>query len=185
MLRFQIFQVFFSKIYFFYCFGPYTAQVRNMRSAKNHFLVLFYSAKSSSDHFTISELSSYFSKNQFFSLFRFLYCKVKKQEVRKKITFQSFFIVQNPLQTILRFQNIFNVFFQSINFFHGFEAYTAKVKNMRSEKNHFYCSFIVQNPIQTVLRFQIFHVFFRKFNCFTVSAPILHTWETWGQQKSL
>ena len=66
---------------------PYTAQVRKVQSAKNHFLVLFYSAKSISDHFTISELFQVFSKNQFFSLFRTLYCKGEKHEVSKKSLF--------------------------------------------------------------------------------------------------
>ena len=92
-----------------------------MQSAYNHSLVLFYSAKSVSDHFMISEF--------------------------------------------------FKFFFQKIIFFHCFEPYIAKVRNMRSEKNHFSCSLIVQNPIQTILRFQIFQVFFSKINFFTVSIP--------------
>ena len=82
---------FFQKINFFYCFDPYTAQVRKLKSAKNHFLVLFYSAKSISDHFTISELFQvfFFKKKQFFALFRTLYCKGEKHEVRKKIIFSA------------------------------------------------------------------------------------------------
>ena len=48
--RFQIFQVFFRKIYFFYCFDPYTAQLRKIKSAKNN-LLLSYGAKTISDHF--------------------------------------------------------------------------------------------------------------------------------------
>ena len=84
MWRFQISQVFFQKINFFTVLIPYNAQVRKVSSAKNHFLVLFYSAKSISDHFTISELFQFlFSKYQFFSLFRTLYCKGEKNEVRK------------------------------------------------------------------------------------------------------
>ena len=50
ILRFQIIQVFFQKVNFLtvstlYCTGE-----------KNLFLVLFYSAKSVSDHYTISKL---------------------------------------------------------------------------------------------------------------------------------
>ena len=44
MLRFKKFQFFFSKIFFF-CFYPYTAQVRQMKSAKNNLCVLSYAAK--------------------------------------------------------------------------------------------------------------------------------------------
>ena len=92
ILRFQIFQVFFQKINFFTVSILYTAQVRKVKSAKNHFLVLFYSAKSISDHFTISELFQvFFSKNQYFSLFRTLYFTGEKHEVRKKSIFIAVF----------------------------------------------------------------------------------------------
>ena len=85
ILRFQIFQVFFLKINFFTVSIPYTAQVRKVQSAKNHFLVLFYRANFISDHFTISELFQvFFQKINFFSLFRTLYCKGEKHDVRKK-----------------------------------------------------------------------------------------------------
>ena len=95
---------------------PCTAQVRKVKSAKNHFLVIFYSAKSISDHFTISDLFQVFSKNQFFSLFRALYCKGEKHEVRKK-SFWCSVIVQNPFQTNLRFENFFKFFFKTSIFF--------------------------------------------------------------------
>ena len=222
MLRLQIFQVFFSKkLILFTVLTPYTPQVRKVKSAKNHFLVIFYSGKSISDHFTISELFQVSAKNQFFSLFRTLYCKDEKHEVRKKSflvlfysaksnsdhvttsNFSSFFfqkihfvllfrppirhtwekwreqkiifqcssIVQNPFQTILRFQNFFK-FFQKINFFYCFKPYIAKVRNMRSEKNHFYCSFKVQNPFQTNLRFKnFFKFFFQNINFFHCIEP--------------
>ena len=56
------FEVFFRKINFFYCFDPYTAQVRKEKSAKNHFFVLSYGAKTISDHFTISNFFQNFKK---------------------------------------------------------------------------------------------------------------------------
>ena len=54
----------------FHCFEPYITKVRNMRSEKKSFLVLFKSAKSNSDHVTISNFSSFFQKINFFLLFR-------------------------------------------------------------------------------------------------------------------
>ena len=85
MLRFQIVQFFFQKINFFTVSTPYTAKVRKVKSAKkNQFLMLFYSAKSISDHFTILEtFQVFFSKNQFFSLFRTLTAKVRNMRSEK------------------------------------------------------------------------------------------------------
>ena len=51
---------------------------------KQSFLVLFYSAKSNSDHVTILNFSSSFFEKLIFLLFRPLYCKSEKNEVRKK-----------------------------------------------------------------------------------------------------
>ena len=110
MLQFQIFQVFFSKNYFFYCFDPYTAQVRKLKSVKNHFLVLFYSAKSISDHFTISEFFQVLQKINFLHCFEPYTAKVKNMRSEKKVIFSALLLVQNPIQTMLRFQ-IFQVFF--------------------------------------------------------------------------
>ena len=111
MLRFQIFQVFFQKIKFFYCFDPYTAQVRKLKSAKNHSLVLFYSAKSISDFFTIPEFFQvFFTNNHFFSLFRTIYCKGEKHEVRKK-SFLVLFYSAKPNSdqvTISNFSSFFS-----------------------------------------------------------------------------
>ena len=86
ILRFQIFQVFFlQKLIFFTVSIPYTAQVRKVQSAKNHVLVLFYRAKSISDHFTISELFQvFFQKINFFYCFDPLYCTGEKNEVSNK-----------------------------------------------------------------------------------------------------
>ena len=138
MLRLQNFQVFFSKNSF--CFTvstPYTAQVRKVTWAKNHFSVLFNSAKSISDHFTISELFQVFSKNQFFSLFRPLYCKGEKHEVRKKSFLLLFYSVKSISDQFTIWELFQGFFFKISIFFHCFEPYTAKVRSMRSEKNHF------------------------------------------------
>ena len=117
MLRFQIFQVFFQKINFFYCFDPYTAQVRKLKSAKNHLLMLFYSAKSISDHFTISEFFQvFFTKNQFFPLFRTLYCKGEKHEVRKK-SFLGLFFSAKPNSDHVTISNFSSFFFKKLIFF--------------------------------------------------------------------
>ena len=64
--RFQIFQVFFRKINFFYCFDPYTAQLRKMKSAKNKHL-LSYGEKTISDHFGNSNFFQNLKKNLNFS----------------------------------------------------------------------------------------------------------------------
>ena len=60
---------FFSKIIFFTVSTPYTAQVEKWSQQNNHFLMLFYSAKSISDHFTISNISSFFFQKFIFLLF--------------------------------------------------------------------------------------------------------------------
>ena len=96
MLQFQIFQVFFLKLIFFTVSTPYTAQVRKVKSAKSHFFVLFYSAKSISEHFKISELFQvFFPKTQIFSLFLTLYCKGEKHKVRKKLYLVLFYIAKS------------------------------------------------------------------------------------------
>ena len=136
MLRLEIFKVFFQEINFFTVLTPCTAQVRKVKSAKNHFLVIFYSAKSISDHLTISDLFQVFSKNCFFSLFRTLYCKGGKHEVRKK-SFLVLFYSAKSISDKFTIWELFQVLFQNANFFHCFEPYTAKVRSMRSEKNHF------------------------------------------------
>ena len=97
-----------------------------MRSEIKSFLVLFYSAKSISHHFTISEFFQvFFSKNQFFSLFRALYCKGEKHEVRKK----SFLVLFYSAKSI---SDHFTISFNY--FFYCFDPYTARVRKMESAK---------------------------------------------------
>ena len=67
ILRFQVFQAFFQKVNFL------TVSTLYSKGEKNHFLVLFYSAISVSDHFTISKLFQVFFEKLIFSLFRTLY----------------------------------------------------------------------------------------------------------------
>ena len=103
----KVFQVFFSKSQFFHCFDTYTSQVRKAKSAKNHFFVLFYSAKSIWDHFTISKLFKFFFQKVNFltvscfdpilhrwekSLFSALSkCKIRFRSFYDFNTFSSFF----------------------------------------------------------------------------------------------
>ena len=94
--------------------------------------------------------------------------------------------MQNPIQTISRFQNFFNIFFQKINFFavskpvlQRWEAWFQKksifsplFNSAKSFSDHFTIS-------------EHFQCFFFKISIFfTVSKPILQRWETWGQKKS-
>ena len=111
MLRFQIFQVFFQKINFFLLFRPLHCTGEKTEVSKNNLLMLFYSAKSISDHFTISEFFQvFFTKKQFFPLFRTLYCKGEKHEVRKK-SFLVLFYSAKPNSdhvTISNFSSFFS-----------------------------------------------------------------------------
>ena len=134
--RFRNFlNVFFFKISIFFMVSkPVLQRWEAWVQKKSIFSPLFYSAKSFSDHFTISEpFQCFFWKYQFFSRFRSLYCKGEKHEVRKK----SFLVL----------------------------FYSAKSNSDRVKISDF-SSFFFENLI-----------------FFNVSAPILHTWETWGQQK--
>ena len=138
--------------------------------------MLFYRAKSISDHFKISK----FFKNFFFH-FRPLYCKGEKLEVRKKIIILCSFLVQSSIQTILRFQNFSKFFFYKKSiFFTVSNPYTAKVRNMQSEKNYFLV--LLYSARSNSDQFTIskpFHMFyFVKSNFFTVSTSILQKRET-------
>ena len=96
---------------------PYTLQVRKVNSAKNHFLVLFYSARSISDHFTISELfQAFFFKKSIFSLFRPLYFTGEKHEVRKK-SFLVLFSSEKSNSDLFYDFKFLKSFFQKIIFF--------------------------------------------------------------------
>ena len=58
--------------------------VRNMKPEKNHCLVLFCSAKSNTNHFTISKIFQViFSKNQFFHCFDPYTAQVRKMKSAK------------------------------------------------------------------------------------------------------
>ena len=63
--------------------------------------------------------------------------------------------MQNPIQTILRYQT-FPVFFQKIIFLLLRPLYCTNEKNEVSKKITFECSLTVQIPFQTILGFQIF-----------------------------
>ena len=110
---------FFSKIWNFCMFRPpYTAWEKKMMSTRNHFWVLFHSAKSFPDHFsTQKNFGIFFSKSWNFCMFQPLYCLDEKKWSQQKIIFECFFIAQNPFQTILglwktlkHFRKIFEIF---------------------------------------------------------------------------
>ena len=85
----NFFMFFFEKLIFF-TVSATILQRWETWGHKKTFLVRFYSAKSIWDHFTISKLFQVvFSKNQYFSLFRPLYCEGEKHEVRKKSLFSA------------------------------------------------------------------------------------------------
>ena len=103
---------------------------------KNHFLVLFYSAKSISDHFTISEFFQvFFQKINFFSLFRTLYCKGEKHEVRKKSFLVLFYSAKSNSDHVT-ISNFSSFFFEKLIFVYCFDPYTAQVRKMKSAKNN-------------------------------------------------
>ena len=108
-----------------------------MRSEKKSFLVLLYSAKSISDHVTISWFfSSFFQKIYFFLLFQPLYFTGEKHEVRKKSIFVLFYGAKSNLDhfTISNFSS----FFQKINFFYFFDPlYCTGEKSEVSKKSIF------------------------------------------------
>ena len=112
--------------------------------------------------------------NFFFNVsFRTLYSKGEKHEVREKIIFYCSFIVQNPFQTILRFQKFFKFFFPTINF-HCFEPYTAKVRKVKPAKNNFLVLFYSAKSVSDHFTIsKLSQVFFRTIFFFTVSNPIL------------
>ena len=75
--------------------------VEQMKSTKNQFWVLFHSAKSISDHFrTFKNFENFFQKNRNFYVSTPILLRWKKWS-QQKITFECFFIAQNPFQTIL------------------------------------------------------------------------------------
>ena len=163
-LRFQnFFNFFFQKFNFFTVSTPILERWETWGQRKSHFLVLFYSAKSNSDHFTISELfQCFFSKYQFFSRFRSLYCKGEKHEFRKNQFSVLFFIVQNPFQTILRFQNIFNVFFSKYQLFSRFWSLYCKGEKHEVRKKSFLVLFYSAKSNSDRVKISDFSSFFSK-----------------------
>ena len=133
----ELFQVFFAKSQFFHCFDPYTSQVRNMRSAKNHFLVLIYSAKSNSDHFTIPNFSTLFLQQIFFTVST-PYTAQRRKVKSAKNHFLALFYSAKSISDHFTTSELFHVFFSKNQFFSLFRTlYCKGVRNMRSVKNHF------------------------------------------------
>ena len=164
MLRFQIFQVFFPNINIFTVLTPYTAQVRKVKSAKNHFLVLFYSAKSISDHFTISELFQFFFKKLIF----FTVSNPILQRWETWVQNKSFLVLFYSAKSNSDHVTIWS-FFRKINFFYCFDPYTAQVRKVKSAENHFFVLFHSAKSISDPFTIsEFFQVFFKNqfFHCF-------------------
>ena len=106
-----------------------------MRSEKNHFSVLFYSAKPNSDHVTISNFSS------FFRILTFYCFDPYNAQMRKmnsaKITFECSLTVQKPFQTILGIP-FFSKLLKKLNFSqnasHGKCVEYAKLNATRNQR---------------------------------------------------
>ena len=138
-LQIENFFKFFFKNQFFSLFRTLYCKGEKHEVRKKSFLVLFYSANPFQTNLRFENFFKFFflKKHQFFSLFRTLYCKGEKHEVRKK-SFLVLFYSAKSISVQFTIWELFQVFFsKNINFFHCFEPYTAKVRSMRSEKNHF------------------------------------------------
>ena len=170
-LRFQIFQVF-SKKLIFLLFRSSTLN-RWEKWIQQKFLMLFCSAISISDHFTITKFFKFFfSKNQFFSLFQPLYCKGEKHEVRRKSCFSAFCSAKS-ISDHFTISKLYQVFFRKINFFHCFDPFNAKVRNMKSEGNHVLVLFCSAKSISDHFTIsKLFQVFFLKNQIFSLFWPL-------------
>ena len=125
----------------------------------------------------------FLKKHQFFSLFRTLYCKGEKHEVRKK-SFLVLFYSAKSISVQFTIWELFQVFFSKKHqFFSLFRTLYCKGEKHEVRKKSFLVLFKVQNPFQTNLRFENFFKFFQKIKFFTVSNPIWQRWEAWGQKK--
>ena len=133
---FRTFSSFFSENQFFSLFRTLYCKGEKYEVRKKSFLVLFDSAKSNSDHFTLSNFSIFIFKNKFFYCFDPLYCTGEKSAVSKKSLFSPLLWCKIRFRPFYDFRT-FSKFFQKINFFHCFEPYIAKVRNMTSDKNPF------------------------------------------------
>ena len=80
-----------------------------MKSTKNHFWVLFHSAKSISDHFRTRKNFENFQKIWNFYVSTPILLRWKKWS-QQKIIFECSFIAQNPFQTILGLWKFFKFF---------------------------------------------------------------------------
>ena len=166
---FKLFKFFFQKIIFLTVLTPYTAQVRKVNSAKNHILVIFYSAKSISDHITISELFQVFSKNQFFSLFRTLYCKAEKHEVRKN-HFSALLQCKIHFRPIYKLR-IFSIFFSKHQFFLLFRTLYCKGEKHEVRKNHFSALLQFKIHFRPIYDLRTFSFFLKNINFFHCFEP--------------
>ena len=122
--------------------------------------------------------SSFFSKHQFFSLFRTLYCKGEKHEVRKK-SFLVLFYSAKSNSDLVTTSNFIKFFFKKLIFFTVLTPYTAQVRKVKSAKNHFLVIFYSAKSISDHFTIsELFQVFSKNYFFFTVSKPILQRWET-------
>ena len=135
-LRFQKFfkLLFFSKSQFSHCFDPYISQVGKAKSAKNLFLVLFYSAKTISDFFTISKLFQvFFRKINFFHSFDPYTAKARNMKEEKKQFFIALSWCKIQFRTFYDF-NFFKFFLLKLSFLTDSTPYAAQVRKVKSAK---------------------------------------------------
>ena len=116
--------------------------------------MLFYSAKSISDHCRISELKIFFSKDQFFSLFRTQFCKGEKHEVRKQSFLVLFYSAKSNSDNVTN--SNFSNFFRKINFFTVSNPTLHKREKWSQQKLSSVFSLTVQKPFETILGIQFF-----------------------------
>ena len=117
---------------------------------KNHFLVLFYNAKSFSDHFTNTKLFQVFFEKLISN--PILQRGVTRSHKKK---FLVLFYSAKSNSDHLKTSN-FSSFFRKINFFTVSTAILHIWKKWSQQKITI-CSLTVQKPFQTILGIQIFY----------------------------
>ena len=154
---------------------------------KNHFWVLFHSAKSISNHFrTIKNFGIYFSKVQNFFMCWPQYFLGEGKWTQQKNTYDCSFIAQNPFHTNLELRKILEFFSQKFEIFVFRPPILHRWKKWTQQKITSECSFIAQNPFQTILGlwkiFQIFEIFWPRVSYigFFIFSP-----KTFGESQEL
>ena len=143
-----------------------------MRSEKNHFQCSFIVQNPFQTNLRFENFFKFFflKKHQFFSLFRTLYCKGEKHEVRKKIIFSAL------LQCKIHFSSIydlrtFSIFFFKTSIFSLFRTLYCKVEKHEVTKKSFLVLFYSAKSNSDHVTTSNFSNFFQKIIFFTVLTP--------------